>query len=99
MNNLSSYCGLVHAKIRASDKDLPVPTGMSLCLKIMQMWIDSITAIGNTEREISHVLLGAFFNYVIQILTTYLSQVDIGKQFLYFYIRENLNIIDMDFQY
>ena len=24
MNNLSSYCGLVHAKIRASDKDLPV---------------------------------------------------------------------------
>ena len=25
MNNLSSYCGLVDAKIRASDKDLPVP--------------------------------------------------------------------------
>ena len=24
MNNLSSYCGLVYAKIRASDKDLPV---------------------------------------------------------------------------
>ena len=24
MNNLSSYCGLVHAKIRASDKDLLV---------------------------------------------------------------------------
>ena len=24
MNNLSSYCGLVNAKIRASDKDLPV---------------------------------------------------------------------------
>ena len=23
MNNLSSYCGLVDAKIRASDKDLP----------------------------------------------------------------------------
>ena len=26
MNNLSSYCGLVDAKIRASDKDLPVST-------------------------------------------------------------------------
>jgi hypothetical protein len=26
MNNLSSYCGLVDAKIRASDKDLPVIT-------------------------------------------------------------------------
>ena len=24
MNNLSSYCGLVHAKIRSSDKNLPV---------------------------------------------------------------------------
>ena len=24
MNNLSSYCGLVDVKIRASDKDLPV---------------------------------------------------------------------------
>ena len=24
MNSLSSYCGLVNAKIRASDKDLPV---------------------------------------------------------------------------
>ena len=24
MNNLSSYCGLVEAKIRAFDKDLPV---------------------------------------------------------------------------
>ena len=26
MKNLSSYCGLVDAKIRASDKDLPVPS-------------------------------------------------------------------------
>ena len=26
MNNLLSYCGLVDAKIRASDKDLPVHT-------------------------------------------------------------------------
>ena len=25
MNNLSLYCGLVDAKIRASDQDLPVP--------------------------------------------------------------------------
>ena len=26
MNNLSSYCGLIDGKIRASDQDLPVPT-------------------------------------------------------------------------
>ena len=25
MNNLLSYCGLVDANLRASDKDLPVP--------------------------------------------------------------------------
>ena len=29
MNKLSSYCGLVDAKIRASDKDLPVTKGRS----------------------------------------------------------------------
>ena len=27
MKDLSSYCGLVDAKIRASDKDLPVQNG------------------------------------------------------------------------
>ena len=26
MNNLSSYCGLLDAKIRSSDKDLPIQT-------------------------------------------------------------------------
>ena len=30
MNNLSSYCGIVDAKIRASDKDLPVPCLITL---------------------------------------------------------------------
>ena len=29
MNNLLSYCGLIDAKIRASDKDLPVPIYLS----------------------------------------------------------------------
>ena len=29
MNNLSSYCGLVDAKIRASDKVLPVQPGLA----------------------------------------------------------------------
>ena len=61
--------------------------------------VDWLYYSNRKHRERDKPLLGAFFNYVIQILTTYLSQVDIGKQFLYFYIRENLNIIDMDFQY
>jgi hypothetical protein len=34
MNNLSSYYGLVDAKIRASDKDLPVS---EICLKYLNM--------------------------------------------------------------
>ena len=34
MNNLLSYCGLVDAKIRASDKDLPVPTNEKEMWKI-----------------------------------------------------------------
>ena len=32
MNNLSSYCGLVDAKIRASEIDLPVQSEMSKTL-------------------------------------------------------------------
>ena len=34
MKNLWSYCGLVDAKIRASDKDLPVPLQLFLSLLI-----------------------------------------------------------------
>ena len=30
MNNLSLYCGLVDAKIRASDKDLPLPLSLGM---------------------------------------------------------------------
>ena len=30
MNNLLSYCGLIDAKIRASDKDLPVSGSISI---------------------------------------------------------------------
>ena len=33
MNNLLSYCGLVDAKIRAPDKDLPVPLSVLSSIK------------------------------------------------------------------
>ena len=36
MNNLLSYCGLVDAKIRASDKDLPVLTSDKMTKKNMK---------------------------------------------------------------
>ena len=34
MNNLWSCCGLVDAKIRASDKDLPVPLSVLSSMKV-----------------------------------------------------------------
>ena len=36
MNNLSSYCGLVDARISASEKDLPVTAGPAAGLKIQR---------------------------------------------------------------
>ena len=41
MTNLSSYCELVDAKIRASDKDLPVPATYLDCL-----WIQAPKTVG-----------------------------------------------------
>ena len=37
MNNLSSYCGLVDEKIRASDKDLPVMASNLLPLGLVSV--------------------------------------------------------------
>ena len=47
MNNLSSYCGLVDAKIGASDKDLPV------CVQKAEQ-------IGNMSSEFNVYLLHVF---------------------------------------
>ena len=40
MNNLSSYCGLVDAEIRASDKDLPVHVPIALCVHLIWIMAD-----------------------------------------------------------
>ena len=40
MNNLSSYCGLVGAKIRASDKDLPVKIQNKMILDLFVCWVE-----------------------------------------------------------
>ena len=43
MNNLSSYCGLVDAKIRASDKDSPVfPNFLKMCLVSQEVLTQNI---------------------------------------------------------
>ena len=46
MNNLSSYCGLVDAKIGASDKDLPVQRGQHLCIPL-----DELKPISHKKRS------------------------------------------------
>ena len=42
MNNLLSYCALIDAKIRASDKDLPVHTpcfqGIGILINVLSWW-------------------------------------------------------------
>ena len=47
MNNLLSYCGLMDAKIRASDKDLPVPFKLLslfyyFTINFLQQWLASM---------------------------------------------------------
>ena len=58
MNNLSSYCGLVDAKIRASDKNLPVHNNrhsntlvLSLLYKLGSVAGPVIQANGRLEFE------------------------------------------------
>ena len=43
--NLSSYCGLVDAKIRASDKDLPVLEYVLLCLLSVNSYCNKLEAM------------------------------------------------------
>ena len=46
MNNLSSYCGLDDAKIRASDKDLPVQKTMPY----LNIFLQIINLISGMEK-------------------------------------------------
>ena len=49
MNNLLSYCGLVDARISASEKDLPVkvtlPTAEILSGKNAQAWVTMVSSL------------------------------------------------------
>ena len=54
MSNLSSYCGLVDAKIRASDKDLPV---FSLRIKdtVLSIFVLITVFAFHSNHEIIHI--------------------------------------------
>jgi hypothetical protein len=67
------------------------------------IWVDSITTIGNTEREISH-FLGPFLNYVDKILLIIELLLIPGSHwgrnsFTFIYLRGNLNIVDISNTY
>ena len=62
MNNFLSYCGLVDAKISASEKDLPVPCRHKLSLYIwltkiclVFMYADTILIVLTLTKRIDHV--------------------------------------------
>ena len=54
MNNLSSYCGLVDAKIRASDKDLPVQAEPDGQWKYILNYQDHHTKVMRVERDVQN---------------------------------------------
>ena len=56
MNNLLSYCGLVNARIRACNKDLPVKLGLSDAL-----YIYSVFKCPNHEEDL-FTFTGKFFS-------------------------------------
>jgi hypothetical protein len=68
MNNLSSYCGLVDAKIRASDKDLPVMEIPITCrkfyLRSMHVWRQTFFGVFFTYLKV-HNLIRLFTNHKI----------------------------------
>ena len=65
MNNLSSYCGLVDAKIRASDKDLPVPmyTIFTYKPRFSSFWESSASLNKKVELHIMIKLWGKLLQY------------------------------------
>ena len=57
MNNVLSYCGLVDAKIRASDKDLPVQNGVvSMISKPIQSILMMTRMLQKRDLINSHLL-------------------------------------------
>ena len=57
MNNLLSYCGLVDAKIRASDKDLPVCITNEVFDKWWEIYSPATKNIFKVQIIMAHTLL------------------------------------------
>ena len=59
MNNLSSYCGLVDAKIRASEKDLPVD------LKTIKIPEILVAVTNKFNIILGNVMISSHFPYIL----------------------------------
>ena len=70
MNNLLSYCGLVDAKIRASDKDVPV-IGAATSGPLRRFVLD------NRYLAIKHH--AAVINQIYRIITSLLYPINLCK--------------------
>ena len=58
MNNFLSYCGLVDAKIRASNKDLPVKKQ----IEDQMNWFKDVFPVANATENMIEILLDVFLN-------------------------------------
>jgi hypothetical protein len=86
MNNLLSYCGLVEARISASEKDLPVTKSLS--------YNNRIVGTGESCRKIRQINQGSYFfnslnsfvmNFVLQLckyVFTILKNIKIHLKFV-----------------
>ena len=95
MKNLSSYCGLVDAKIRASDKDLPVPNPLRFTYQNLKSYKshylncdNSGTLHWNTSTITFHAVvvygLGFYFLFKWILLYCDRSMIKLLKHFLSF---------------
>ena len=92
MNNMLSYCGLVDAKIRASDKDLPVKENMSAIRNTMFLGValgaltDLILIYGAKNRKI---VLIHIWNY---------AQYFVGGAFCCMLIKPYVDLVQVTFE-
>ena len=89
MNNLSSYCGLVDAKIRASDKDLPVQVNLCQKLSFLNQFTHNMTRYcslnspKNTSSE--HVVYKYCFECQNKNKNLYLHFHEVFLEISYYY--------------
>ena len=77
------YCGLVDAKIRAPDKDLPVPHILLLCVQLAEKILNVIYLVVEVLLLYKlHVFQGHFFEDALQTAMIIIKNGIIFQQFV-----------------